>query len=68
MDRAVERWTGPLRGQVALARVILIRELFTAEVAQDELQRVLARYEGEEAIEKCGKQVAEFVNAHWWAK
>lgn len=69
MNRAVERWTGPLRGQVELARVILIRELFTAETAQDELQRVLARYDGEEAIETSGKQVAAFIgHSQWWAK
>jgi len=69
MDQAVERWSGPLRGQVELARVILIRELFTAEVARDELQRVLARYAGVADIEVSGKGVAEYIGySHWWEK
>ncbi len=68
MDRAVNRWNGPLRGLVELARVMLFREQLTAAIAQAELEKVLARYPEDSVIQTCGNQAAVFIsNRSWWA-
>lgn len=67
MDRAVDRWTGQKRGLVELARVMLISEIFSAAVAQDELAKVLALYPEDEVVQACGQRVAgDIVGEPWW--
>jgi hypothetical protein len=67
MDQAVNRWQGPQRGMVELARVMLLIETFPKPLVETELKKTLDRYPQENVVQMCGHRVAEYIcDRPWW--